>query len=116
MTSYDVISLVHQVMGGYNFPGSSSEVDLFTLTGWVPEKTYTQVPKFQEEGEKEKAWSRMRDGHCFGKCLMTMSTTSLDERDERELGLVSKHAYAVLDVREIPMYNLRYSGGLGCNE
>lgn len=103
-------------MGGYDFPGSTSEVDLFTLTGWMPETTYTKEREFQREGEKEKAWNRMKDGHWLGKCLMTMSTKELTETDEREMGLVSKHAYAVLDVREIPIHNLRYSVGLGCNE
>jgi hypothetical protein len=94
-----------KLCGGYDFPGSNSGVDLFSLTGWIPErvlfaKDSTNVRDF--ETHPERAWERISSASTFGDCLITVSTTSeLTESQADAIGLVTGHAYAVLSVVEI---------------
>jgi calpain-7 len=80
--------------GGYNFPGSNSSRDLYILTGWLPEiidlKDY----------ERNRLWERMHNGYKSHDCLITCGTGPISESDEERLGLVSGHAYAVLEILE----------------
>ena len=86
--------------GGYDFPGSNSGVDLFSLTGWIPERIFfpkdpARVRDF--ETPPERAWERLCSASSFGDCLITMSTSSdLEEEMANEAGIVTGHAYAVL--------------------
>ncbi len=49
----------------------------------------------------ERAWERLVSAHRFGDCLITIATGGkLTEEEQQATGLVSGHAYAVLDVRE----------------
>jgi calpain-7 len=94
-----------KLCGGYDFPGSNSGVDLFSLTGWIPErfhfaKAMTQVRDF--ETPPERAWERIASASTFGDCLITVSShvEDLSEQEADKLGLVMGHAYAVLSVIE----------------
>jgi calpain-7 len=93
-----------KLCGGYNFPGSNSGVDLFSLTGWIPERIHfakdpTDVKDY--ETPADRAWERIFSANSYGDCLITVSTQSGIDRDEAEqIGLVTGHAYAVLSVIE----------------
>lgn len=79
-----------------------SGVDLFSLTGWIPERIFfprslADIRDF--ETEPERAWDRLYSASSFGDCLITVSTTrELTETEAESLGLVTGHAYAVLEV------------------
>mmetsp|Transcript_457 Transcript_457/g.1167 ORF Transcript_457/g.1167 Transcript_457/m.1167 type:complete len:935 (-) Transcript_457:685-3489(-) len=93
-----------KLCGGYDFPGSNSGVDLFSLTGWIPERIF--FPSGQGRGgirdfetPPDRAWERLFSAYSFGDCLITVSTSrDIAEKEADALGLVTGHAYAVLDV------------------
>jgi calpain-7 len=91
-----------KLCGGYDFPGSNSGVDMFSLTGWIPERIFfakdeQKVRDF--ETAPERAWERLFSANSFGDCLITVSTSKdITEEQAEALGLVTGHAYAVLDV------------------
>nr|CAG4712491.1 unnamed protein product [Naegleria fowleri] len=87
-----------KVNGGYQFPGSNSGIDLYALTGWIPEEVKISNGN---NFDKDLLWKRMYDGFQLGKCLITISTGHLEKQTEEQLGLYANHAYAVLDVREV---------------
>ncbi|CAH4028535.1 unnamed protein product [Pieris brassicae] len=86
-----------KVMGGYDFPGSNSNIDLHALTGWIPERCAIRNSEadFNAEGLYEKLRTRLE----CGDVLVTVATGSLDDVEAERTGLVATHAYAVLDVR-----------------
>ena len=87
-----------KLCGGYAFPGSNSGVDLFSLTGWIPEQIFfPQNPMKVRDFETptERAWERLCSASSYGDCLITMSTSAdLDEEKADQVGLVTGHAYA----------------------
>lgn len=91
-----------KLCGGYDFPGSNSGVDLFSLTGWIPERVFfPKDPKKIRDFETppDRAWERLFSANSFGDCLITVSTSSeITEEQADSLGLVTAHAYAVLNV------------------
>ncbi|KAK9720406.1 cysteine protease [Basidiobolus ranarum] len=109
-----------KLMGGYDFPGSNSSIDLHALTGWVPEHIFITDKSFNQDTQ----WKRVYDGQKYGDALITIATGELDDIEAEELGLVPTHAYAVLDVREIdglrllqvknPWSHMRWKGDYGC--
>merc|ERR550534_2008012 len=91
-----------KVNGGYDFPGSTSCEDLFTLTGWIPEK---QSFKNLDGQGVERLFNRMVSGMEYGDALITVATQGVegDGKFERA-GLVSGHAYAVLQCKRFKQY------------
>ncbi|OQR80787.1 calpain-like protease [Achlya hypogyna] len=86
-----------KVNGGYDFPGSNSGIDLFALTGWIPESL-----SFVEAGgaSSDVIWQRLISAYNFGDCLITIATGDMAVDVAKRVGLVPSHAYAVLNVVE----------------
>ncbi|KAF2278353.1 cysteine proteinase [Westerdykella ornata] len=82
--------------GGYDFPGSNSCNDLWTLTGWIPEEVYLQ----EAETVPNKLWRRIYNSFRHGDVLVTLGTGKLSHAQEYEFGLESQHSYVVLDMKE----------------
>jgi calpain-7 len=107
-----------KVMGGYDFPGSNSNIDLHALTNWIPERLalHGDHTDFNPDVDFERMFSRLHSGHV----LITVATNFMDKEQETRTGLVSTHAYAVLDIRKFktkrlfqvknPWSHLRWKG------
>ncbi|XP_067205800.1 calpain-7-like isoform X2 [Linepithema humile] len=88
-----------KVMGGYDFPGSNSNIDLHALTGWIPERWAIRPnePDFNKDNLFDTLLLRLHKGDV----LVTVATGELSDLDAERTGLVPSHAYAVLDVKKI---------------
>ncbi|XP_022129624.2 calpain-7 [Pieris rapae] len=86
-----------KVMGGYDFPGSNSNIDLHALTGWIPERC--AIRNSEADFNAEALYEKLRTRLECGDVLVTVATGSLDDAEAERTGLVATHAYAVLDVR-----------------
>ncbi|XP_028403793.1 calpain-7-like isoform X2 [Dendronephthya gigantea] len=93
-----------KVMGGYDFPGSNSNIDLHALTGWIPERVSIKLdsPDFNTDS----LFDRIFSGLHRGDCLITAATGNLGDAIADQAGLVPTHAYAVLDIRKIKNFRL----------
>ncbi|GMH86802.1 hypothetical protein TL16_g10658 [Triparma laevis f. inornata] len=93
----------------YAFPGSNSGIDLYSLTGWIPERLYfgdgkTGKSRGMEEHETppERIFQRLNSAFSFGDCLTTASVSEqIGEAEAESVGLVTQHAYGILDVKEV---------------
>ena len=85
-----------KVRGGYDFPGSNSGTDLWILTGWIPEQMFLQSDRIDRDG----LWQRILKAFRYGDVLITMGTGHLTEKEERAMGLVGNHDYAVISLQE----------------
>ncbi|KAG7398661.1 calpain 7 [Phytophthora boehmeriae] len=86
--------------GGYDFPGGNSGIDLFALTGWIPERV--PITELQDAPNKEdRLWEQLKSAFHYGDCIITMSTGDISKEDAKAIGLVPMHVYAVLNVYEL---------------
>ncbi|XP_053609230.1 calpain-7-like isoform X2 [Plodia interpunctella] len=86
-----------KVMGGYDFPGSNSNIDLHALTGWIPERC--AIRPNEANFNADALYEKIRRHLAEGDVLATVATGPLSDADADRTGLVATHAYAVLDVR-----------------
>ncbi|KAK7691878.1 hypothetical protein QCA50_005282 [Cerrena zonata] len=56
-----------KLVGGYDFPGSNSGIDLHALTGWIPEHIDLRGSYFEREATWERIARGFREGrsHCY---------------------------------------------------
>ncbi|KAF7284586.1 hypothetical protein GWI33_021868 [Rhynchophorus ferrugineus] len=88
-----------KVMGGYDFPGSNSNIDLHALTGWIPERVGLRVQ--EADFNKDALFNTLESRMAKGDVLVTVATGELSDTDAERSGLVATHAYAVMDVRTV---------------
>lgn len=88
-----------KVMGGYDFPGSNSNIDLHALTGWIPERVAIR-PK-DADFNKQSLFNILETRMAKGDVLVTVATGEMSDSEAERTGLVATHAYAVLNVRTV---------------
>ncbi|TFY58424.1 hypothetical protein EVJ58_g6422 [Rhodofomes roseus] len=88
-----------KLMGGYDFPGSDSCIDLHALAGWIPE----HVNLKSSNSQRERLWARMAQGSYNGSCMLTLGTgEKADSLPLDDINLLPAHCYAVIDVSSSP--------------
>ncbi|KAK4224750.1 hypothetical protein QBC38DRAFT_287409 [Podospora fimiseda] len=84
-----------KIRGGYDFPGSNSGTDLHVLTGWIPEQIFLQ----SDDIELDQTWTRIKKAYDEWHAILTLGTGNIQPEEEKALGLVREHDYAVLDLK-----------------
>jgi len=82
-------------------------IDLHALTGWIPERVAirrsdaSSEEAFNADREFQRIYERFHNGHC----LVTVATGELTGGAAERAGLVPTHAYAMLNIQIIQVYN-----------
>lgn len=107
-----------KLMNGYDFPGSNSNIDAYALTGWIPERI--SIRKNDPDFNGNEVFDRLKEGFHQGRCLITVATGELSDAECDRTGLVSTHAFAVINMAEVdgvkllmlknPWSHLRWKG------
>lgn len=107
-----------KLMGGYDFPGSNSNIDCYALTGWIPERITLRAN--DTDFDSDGVFNRLKEGFHEGRCLITVATGELSDAECDRTGLVSTHAFAVINLAEVdgvkllmlknPWSHLRWKG------
>lgn len=99
--------------GGYDFPGGNSGIDLFALTGWIPERIDVgELSDLSPGGsargsdderapsKEDRLWDQMTSAFHYGDCIITMTAGDIPREAAKAIGLVPMHVYAILNVYE----------------
>ncbi|GJQ86062.1 hypothetical protein Trydic_g10262, partial [Trypoxylus dichotomus] len=107
-----------KVMGGYDFPGSNSNIDLHALTGWIPERVAIRTS--DKDFNRNTLFTTLETRMAKGDVLVSVATGEMSDSEAERTGLVATHAYAVMDVRTVngvqllqlknPWSHLRWKG------
>lgn len=73
---------------------------MHALTGWIPERVALRSSG-GEPFKKDELFKKLYERFHKGDVLVTVATGEMDEPAEVRTGLVSAHAYALLDIREV---------------
>lgn len=78
---------------------SNQNIDLHALTGWIPERIAIRLR--DETFSPDATFDRLESALAHGRCLLTVATGELSDDQAERTGLVSAHAYAVLNLKEV---------------
>ncbi|GBE58793.1 calpain family cysteine protease domain-containing protein [Babesia ovata] len=113
--------------GRYTIRGTNPGIDIYHLTGWIPDIIFLQPSGCVPPGVATSAdrstnkwndtWDVIYAGFCGGSCVVCLGTSDFADavpvgQDRPEgisvaSGIVSDHAYSMLDMKEVQMPNKR---------
>ena len=69
------------------------------MTSWIPERV--AIKQKTEEFRPDEFFMKISERHRKGDVLANVATGEMSDKESERTGLVSTHAYALLDVREV---------------